>query len=312
MFKKILLTVLILGLMVGVGYAGGVTDDNNGNKGDIFVSTGENHGANSVGEWVDSSAFKGEKGDKGDTGATGATGATGEQGPAGRDGIDGLNGSDGRDGVDGKDGQNGLDGRDGIDGAVGPQGEKGDTGEQGVAGNDGTNGQDGKNGDKGDKGDTGSQGEQGIQGEQGVKGDIGLTGATGEKGNTGDTGSKGDKGDEGKEGKKGEQGIQGERGKGLEDRYEVIGEIRILDTRKTTTSIYAGRDINNDVNIVGVKFTYKLGRSYYEKKLDALEARVNNLVPEQVTETITKDKDGNVVSIHMSNNDKGANFTHSF
>lgn len=221
MFKKLVLTVLVLGLMVGVGNAGGVTDDNNGNKGDIFVSTGENHGANSVGEWVDSSAFKGEKGD------TGATGPAGQNGTDGRDGIDGLNGANGQ------DGQNGLDG---VDGAVGPQGDKG---------------------------------EQGIAGQNGEQGVAGIDGKNGEKG---DTGSKGD---EGKKGDKGQQGIQGPQGKGLEDRVELIGEIRILDTRKTTWAVYAGRDFNNNANIVGAKVTYKLGKSYEEKRLDELEAKLN-------------------------------------
>jgi hypothetical protein len=308
MFKKIGLTVLVLGLMVGVSYAGGVTDTNNGNAGYLFVSTGENNGANSVGKWTDPNSLdlKGDKGDKGDTGATGAIGATGKQG------IQGVKGDTGA------TGQNGTNGKDGLNGLNGAKGDKGDVGKDGLNGTNGTNGldgQDGLNGTDGAKGDTGSQGEQGIQGEQGVKGDIGLTGESGQQGNSGDTGSKGDtgdKGDEGKEGKQGKQGIQGERGKGLEDRYEVIGEVRLLDTKKTTWSIYAGRDFNNDVNIIGAKVTVKIGRSYYEKKIDALEAKINSMVPEQVTETITKDKDGNVVSIHMSNNDKGASFTHSF
>jgi len=196
----------------------------------------------------------------------------GEKGDKGDTGATGLAGRDGLDGINGIDGEDGLNGTNGI------------------------NGVDGKGGAKGD---TGSQGEQGIQG---VKGDVGLTGATGEKGNTGDTGSKGD---EGKEGKKGEQG------KGLEDRYEVIGEIRVLDTRKTTTSIYAGRDINNDVNIVGIKFTYKLGQSYYEKKINELESKINNM-DEQTTQTIVKDKNGDVVSMSISNTNKNASFIHSF
>lgn len=240
MFKKLFLTVLVLGLMVGVAFAGGVTDNNNGNAGYLFVSTGENNGANSVGTWKDPSEL-GLKGEKGDTG---------EQGPAGRDGIDGLNGADGQ------DGQNGLDGRDGVDGAVGPQGE------QGPAGQDGLNGQDGS---------------IGPQGEAGKEGQAGTDGKAGDKG---DTGSKGDTGE------KGQQGIQGPQGKGLEDRVELIGEIRVLDTKRTTWSVYAGRDVNNGVGIYGAKVTVKLGRSYEERRLDELEAKLNMAQP-TVQENVT-------------------------
>ena len=252
MFKKLFLTVLILGLMVGVGYAGGVTDDNSGNKGYILVSTGENNGANSVGHWTDPSFLKGQDG------------AIGEQGLQGERGEIGLTGSQGEVGVSGSNGSDGLNG------------------------------------------------EQGLQGLQGVAGQIGEQGLQGLTGQTGSDGKNGEQGKTGNDGKEGKQGIQGERGKGLEDRYEVIGEVRLLDTKRTTWSVYAGRDFNNNVNIIGAKVTVKIGRSYYEKKIDALEAKVNSMVPEQVTETITKDKDGNVVSIHMSNNDRSASFTHSF
>ena len=118
MFKKIGLTVLILGLMVGVGYAGGVTDDNSGNKGYILVSTGENNGANSVGHWTDSSFLKGEKGDTGEAGRDGVDGAVGPQGDAGSQGeqgqagVDGENGKTPIKGVDYNDGKDGLNGKD--------------------------------------------------------------------------------------------------------------------------------------------------------------------------------------------------------
>lgn len=207
MFKKFVLTVLILGFMVGVSFAGGVQSDNNGNAGYLFVATGENHGKDSIGVWTDPSEL-GLKGEKGDVGATGATGE------AGRDGINGLNG---------------------VDGTVGPQGDKGDigqNGEQGIAGSDGKNGEKGKTGDKG------------------------------------------------------QQGIQGPQGKGLEDRVELIGEIRILDTRKTTWSVYAGRDFNNNANIVGAKVVYKLGKSYEESRLDNLEKKLN-LLETQPEENVT-------------------------
>ena len=282
MLKKIALTVLILSLMVGVSFAGGVQSDNSGNAGYLFVATGENHGKDSIGVWTDPSFLKGQDG---------AIGEQGIQGVAGQDGYTPIKG------VDYFDGENGLQGLQGIQGE---RGEIGLTGSQGEVGVSGSNGSDGLNG------------EQGLQGLQGVAGQIGEQGLQGLTGQTGSDGKNGEQGKTGNDGKEGKQGIQGERGKGLEDRYEVIGEVRLLDTKRTTWSVYAGRDFNNNINIIGAKVTVKIGRSYYEKKIDALEAKVNNMVPEQVTETITKDKDGNVVSIHMSNNDRGASFSHSF
>ena len=154
---------------------------------------------------------------------------------------------------------------------------KGDTGEQG------------QQGIQGERGEQGQQGEQGQHGEQGTKGDTGEQGVSGKEGKQGEvgaTGEKGNTGDKGEEGKKGEQGIQGERGKGLEDRVELIGEVRILDTKRTTWSVYAGRDVNNKVGILGAKVTVKLGRSYEERRLDELEARLNLLQPQNTNENI--------------------------
>lgn len=159
MFKKISLVLVVLVLFSGVALAGGVTDVNNGNKGDILVSTGENNGANSVGEWTDSSFLKGK---------------------------DGLNG------------KNGIDGKTPV---------------KGVDYNDG----------------------------QSIKGDTGAS------------------------------------GKGLENRVEGIVEVRILDTKKTTWSIYGGCDFNNKVNIIGAKLTIKIGKSYIDKKIEQLEKRLNLL-----------------------------------
>jgi len=212
-----------------LAFAGGVTDTNNGKKGNLFISTGENHGANSVGEWVDSSSFKGEKGD---TGATGPQGAQGIAGQDGLNGVDGINGVNGQDGLNGLDGYTPIKGTDYFDGA------------DGAPGVDGVNGQDGLNGADG------------------------AIGAQGEKGNTGDKGN---------EGKKGEQGIQGLPGKGLKDRIELIGEIRILDTKKTTWSVYAGQDVNNRASIVGAKVVFKLGSSYEQRELEKLNARLEKL-----------------------------------
>lgn len=105
--KKLFLTFILVLSFVLPSYSatlGTVKDNNNGNKGDILINTGELNGKqNDIGTWVnpkDVPELKGEKGDKGDTGLQGVKGDTGEQGVAGTDGKDGLNGIDGQDGKD--------------------------------------------------------------------------------------------------------------------------------------------------------------------------------------------------------------------
>ena len=129
---------------------------------------------------------------------------------------------------------------------------------------------------KGEKGDTGEAGPQGTTGEQGS---AGQDGAIGPEGVAGEEGKAGDKGSQGDTGEKGQQGIEGPQGQGLQDRVELIGEVRVLDTKRTTWSIYAGRDVNNGVGIYGAKVTVKLGRSYEERRLDELEAKLNMMQP---------------------------------
>jgi hypothetical protein len=133
---------VILSLIVGLfgisslSFAGGVTDNNDGNKGYVLVSTGENNGANSVGTWTDASFLKGDKGD------TGATGQQGIQGVAGQDGQNGSNGVDGKDGDKGDKGDAGLDGQNGKDGKTPIKGVDYNDGINGVNGENGTNGKD--------------------------------------------------------------------------------------------------------------------------------------------------------------------------
>lgn len=138
MKKLTLILTLLFASLSTTSYAGGVTDDNNGNKGDIFVSTGENHGANSVGQWVDSSFLKG------------------------------TDGKDGTNGVDGKDGKDGIDGTNGLNGAKGDKGDRGDRGKRGKRGKQGVPGV------KGDQGQTGLQGEQGKGLDDRVEGLVEL------------------------------------------------------------------------------------------------------------------------------------------
>jgi hypothetical protein len=141
----------------------------------------------------------------------------------------------------------------------GEKGDKGDTGEQGIQGEKGDRGEQGI---QGEKGETGQDGKNGVDGQDGINGENGVDGKDGEKGDKGDKGNKGDR------------GYKGETGKGLEDRYELMIEARILDTKRTTWSIYGGHDFNNDINIVGAKCTIKFGKSYEEKRLDELEEKL--------------------------------------
>ena len=146
----ILIAIFIVGI-VNV-FAGGVTDNNNGNLGDIFVSTGQNNGANSVGTWTNSSFLKGEKGDKGDRGLQGIQGIQGIQGLkgdvglSGKDGLNGLNGVNGEKGDKGDKGNRGLQGIAGADGIDGLNGIDGITPIKGIDYFDGLNGADGLNG----------------------------------------------------------------------------------------------------------------------------------------------------------------------
>ena len=114
--KKYIVLTMVISLFATTGFAGGVTDNNNGNAGNIFISTGENNGANSVGTWVNASDVPELKGAKGDTGATGATGSTGSTG---------QNGSNGENGTDGQNGESGENGQQGEKGTQGNQGERG-------------------------------------------------------------------------------------------------------------------------------------------------------------------------------------------
>ena len=95
--KKVIILVIGFVLLASLSFAGQVTDNNNGQVGDILISTGQNQGQNSVGTWTDSSTFKGE------------IGATGEQGLPGI-GIDGKDGLNGKDGL-GKQGLRGYTGK---------------------------------------------------------------------------------------------------------------------------------------------------------------------------------------------------------
>ena len=234
--RKYLMVFMFLMSSIGLSYAGGVTDNNNGNEGYLFVSTGENSGNNSVGHWTDPSSISSLKGDKGDTGEDGTNGLNGTNGVDGRDGINGLNGANGIDGVDGK---NGLDGKNGK------RGKKGDTGSAGENGSNGLNGNDGVNGVKGETGANGKDVDPAIVQAQNNK-----------------------------------INANNKRIHQLERPQEIVGaEVRVYDGKKWTITTFVDySSTRNNVDRAGVRFTYKVGESYEERRINKLEAKVNHLL----------------------------------
>lgn len=163
------------------------------------------------------------------------------------------------------------------------KGEKGDTGEQGIQGVAGQNGGNGFQGEQGAKGDKGDKGEQGIAGQNGTNGEVGATGAQGEHGadvdpeivnninnnitNTNNavanTNSRIDD-------------VNNRVGR-LEKPQAIVGLVaRIQDSRKWQTNLFIDYSATrNAVSMYGIRFTYKMGRSYEERRLDELEAKLD-------------------------------------
>ena len=263
--KKIIFGSLILIFSCVLAYAGGVTDTNNGNAGDIFVSNGVNNGANSVGTWTNPSSLPSLKGAKGDTGATGAQGLQGIQGIQGLQGVQGVKGdtgATGAQGIQGVAGKNGVDGKNGLNGTNGTNGKDGAVGAQGVAGTNGLNGADGKNGLNGAKGD---KGDVGLKGDQG---NIGVTGANGKDYDPTILNNQNDKIND-----------MNKRVNQLEKTQGIVGaEVRVYDGKKWQVTTFVDyTTTRNTVDRAGIRFTYKVGQSYEDRRIDELEAKINSL-----------------------------------
>jgi hypothetical protein len=279
--------LLVTGVLLvsGLAFAGGVTDDNNGNHGYILVSTGQNQGTNSIGHWTDPSDIAGLKGDKGDKGDTGATGATGAQG------IQGVKGSTGAQGIQGIQG---VKGDIGATGAVGATGDKGDTGSQGIQGN------------TGDKGDIGAKGDLGDKGDQGLAGLNGLNGLDGLNGKDVDPAIVNRLDDKNNEQDNRLNNLDKRVSRLEETKYLFETVLRLTDTAKTRIEIFDSYDVRHGQNFaIGVRFTYKMGKSYEEKmiektnkRIDKIEARLG-IMP--ILEKVVDEK-GNVKSISISSN----------
>lgn len=151
---------------------------------------------------------------------------------------------------------------DGDDvGSVGPQGPQGI---QGVAGPIGPKGATGATGQTGTAGLNGANGATGNTGANGTSGAVGASGAKGATGNTGTTGATG---------AVGPQGTSADV-PAIDPRLGV--EVREWDSKHWSISSSAsfGMQSSTARYIVEQKLTLKLGRSYEEQRIDALERRL--------------------------------------
>jgi len=152
------------------------------------------------------------------------------------------------------------------------KGEKGDTGEQGITGLNGVNGE------EGEKGDTGIKGEEGTEGEEGYTPIKGIDYFDGKNGIDVDP----------KEVKRLNSRIDNvdNRLSELEETQTIVGlEGRIYDSKKWQVNIFADYSTNrNKVDRTGVRFTYKFGSSFEERKIEELERKLNKLIKERWNE----------------------------
>jgi len=310
----VLIAVLVSGMTNA--FAGGVTDNNNGDKGDIFVSTGENHGSNSVGTWTDPRDICGLKGDKGDTGLQGIQGVSGINGTNGKDGLQGLQG------IQGIQGLSGINGKDGLNGL---QGDPGIQGLQGFNGVDGTNGIDGKDGLKGDKGDKGAKGDKGDRGKTGKAGYTPIKNVDYFDGLNGTNGVNGENGKDvdpevvnnlQKEDINLKNNINSTNSRvddlsnrvGRLEKTQVVAElgVRVYDSKHLSITPYIQQNFTRaKVSEIGVKFLFKIGKSYEEKLIENTNQRVKAIETRLgVSPVITRvvDKKGNVISIGIEEN----------
>lgn len=65
----------------------------------------------------------------------------------------------------------------------------------------------------------------------------------------------------------------------LEDTQQIVGgEVRIHDSKKWQVNLFADYSVNrNKVDRTGIRFTYKFGESYEEKRINELERRLQQL-----------------------------------
>ena len=69
----------------------------------------------------------------------------------------------------------------------------------------------------------------------------------------------------------------------LEETQMIVGlEGRIYDSKKWQVNIFADYSTNrNKIDRTGVRFTYKFGNSFEERKIEELERKLNKLIKEE-------------------------------
>jgi len=113
-----------------------------------------------------------------------------------------------------------------------------------------------------------------------------LKGAKGDTGNTGASGPKGDKGNEGVAGKNGKDGkdadmshVDDELHKANQTKYLAEGILRLYDSKRFDISAFGNYDFRGRRgHEIGARITYKVGKSYEERRIERLEAIIDQLI----------------------------------
>ncbi len=117
-----------------------------------------------------------------------------------------------------------------------------------------------------------------IPGLAGLDGTNGINGVDGAKGDTGATGANG------KDGKNGINGRDGHdaQAPAIDPRLDV--EVREYDAKHWSLSSFASFGMQSSTSryIVGQKLTLKLGKSYEQKQMEAMEQRMSKLLKDSV------------------------------
>lgn len=126
-----------------------------------------------------------------------------------------------------------------------------------IMGKDGVDGKDGLNGEKGDKGDKGDKGENGKDFSPEIAKGLATTDS-----------NLNQRSDD-----------INNRIAELERPQFIIGaELRHIDTRKWTVKTFVDvSTTRHNIDRAGIRFTYKIGTSYEERRLDELQARLDKL-----------------------------------
>lgn len=76
----------------------------------------------------------------------------------------------------------------------------------------------------------------------------------------------------------------------LEKTQEIVGgEIRVLDTKKWEINVFADYSTTrNTVDRTGIRFTYKMGKSYEETRIEQLEAKLDKFISLQEEEVLSE------------------------